>query len=341
MPSFVLETHHAKDLLFNQYATELIKQLAVQQDSSRRTLLIHLNLKDSTTYHDIAATIARFKPDHVICFSGPEPHWLLERTRLLAALGDTPHSFIGYIHAPNSTFLDFWALCIDKFFPRYNDQQLVPVESDRFYLCHNRQPYQHRQMLVSKIDTNCGFVSLGNLTGPGQVIDTSLEFYPEESTHTWHVKKDGTFIEIPYDTYTLGDTTVWQQTVLNIVSDSFWINDPNKFGNVFLSEKYYKPILGLRPFVTYGNPDTYFKLKELGFKTFEEDLGISIQDLVTTAYTASDAIVKAVEFLKDLGPSSRISWYNSLESKLNYNRQRFHEHIAEQQALVDNYASKT
>ena len=337
MPGKVFATHHADDLLFNQYTTELLNKLADQQLDNRRILVLHLNLVDKLTYHKIATEVARYKPDHIICFTGPEPNWAFDSQLLLAALGSTPYSFLGYVKHPAATFLDFWALCTDKFFPAYTDQQLAPVESNQFYLCHNRQPYAHRKLLVDALDHSAGFISFGSRSEADRTIDKTLEFYQQEAFHPWHKKLDGTLIEIPYDTYTLGDLTVWQQTVLNIVSDSFWINKPSKFGNLFISEKYYKPILGLRPFLTYGNPETYYAFKDLGFKTFEEDLGLFPADLTTSMEGAIVAISSAVNYLNGIGPSARLAWYNKLMPKLLYNRDRFKQHVKEQQAVLDNY----
>lgn len=335
MPTAIISTHHADDLLFNQYATQLVEKLASIQDTDKRVLIVHLNLENDLTYHNISSAIARVKPDHVICFDGPEPHWLLNHRKLMSVLGQSEYSFLGYTNSQKSTFLDFWALCTDKFFPAYDN--LSPIESDRFYLCHNRQPYPHRIALVNSIDTSIGFVSCGNRKGPEITIDTTLEFYNQEATHRWHVNADGTPISIPYDTYTLGDISVWQQIVLDIVSDSFWVTTPNKFGNSFLSEKYYKPILGLRPFLTYGNPATYFKLRELGFQTFETDLGITVDSIVCSQESAITAINQAITYLGNMSATNRISWYNSLLPKLVYNKNRFAEHVAEQQRVLENY----
>ena len=56
----------------------------------------------------------------------------------------------------------------------------------------------------------------------------------------------------------------YNQAYFNFVVETHFDND-----TIFLTEKTFKPILNLQPFVIIGNPGSLQLLKDLGYKTFE------------------------------------------------------------------------
>ena len=51
---------------------------------------------------------------------------------------------------------------------------------------------------------------------------------------------------------------------VNVVTESYTVEP-----TVFFSEKTYKPIQTLQPFILFGNPHSLKKLKEVGYETFD------------------------------------------------------------------------
>ena len=59
------------------------------------------------------------------------------------------------------------------------------------------------------------------------------------------------------DIISLGDPNYWNKHFCAVVTESVMHSD------VFLSEKTFKPLIGLRPFIILGDGGLYDKLKEL------------------------------------------------------------------------------
>tara|TARA_Y100000310_G_C20676255_1_gene813244 strand:- start:42 stop:1319 length:1278 start_codon:yes stop_codon:yes gene_type:complete len=117
-----------------------------------------------------------------------------------------------------------------------------------------------------------------------------------------------------------------------VTETSFNWNTESVFDNgVFLSEKIWKPIFGMQPFVVFSN--TYYLkiLRDLGFKTFPEFFDESydeVEDPIERFYMIFDEIKKvcslSIEEIHDK--------YNSIFNKLIYNRQKLLEMLD-----VDNF----
>jgi hypothetical protein len=80
---------------------------------------------------------------------------------------------------------------------------------------------------------------------------------------------------------------------VNIITESLFQNN-----SIFFSEKTYKPIYIMQPFILFGNPGSLKKLKELGFKTFdrwwdesyddEPDFTKRFEKIIELLYTISE-----------------------------------------------------
>ena len=126
---------------------------------------------------------------------------------------------------------------------------------------------------------------------------------------------------IPNDTHSLGPIEDWRQSFLIIVTET----DHNRHTAVpFLSEKIWKPLIGMRPFLVLGDKGTIRTLKQAGFETFNEFFGIKHDD------AGVDDIVKAVKsYNGDMATD-----YETLKSKLIHNRKRYFEFVDEQKNLI-------
>jgi hypothetical protein len=123
----------------------------------------------------------------------------------------------------------------------------------------------------------------------------------------------------------------WQQHFINLVSETEFL----PWDNTFLSEKTFKPILGLRPFLLNGQTQIYSWLRSRGFKTFNHYWSdIKIEDVAE--YEVHPAIVQVVKRLSQLSQDELQSMYRDMLPDLKHNRERFFEFGREQTQLMHN-----
>ena len=105
----------------------------------------------------------------------------------------------------------------------------------------------------------------------------------------------------------------YTNSYLHIVTETF-------FGpNVFLSEKIFKPISNLQPFVVFGDYLTLFELKKLGFKTFEPFID-ETYDLQKDSYKRMELLEKEIIKFKNMSIEEIHNWYYSIIDILLYNK---------------------
>jgi hypothetical protein len=104
---------------------------------------------------------------------------------------------------------------------------------------------------------------------------------------------------------------------INLVTETF-------FGrNVFLSEKIFKPLSNLQPFIVLGDYGTIAELKRLGFKTFEPFIDESY-DLEIDPKVRILKIEKEIQKLKNKSIEEIHHWYYSIKEILLYNQQHMY-----------------
>ena len=81
---------------------------------------------------------------------------------------------------------------------------------------------------------------------------------------------------IANDTMTLGNINLWNSHFVTIVNETQHIS---KLGYPFLSEKMWKPIIGMRPFLCLGDHGTIKLLQDAGFYTFNDMFDLAKKDL--------------------------------------------------------------
>jgi hypothetical protein len=104
---------------------------------------------------------------------------------------------------------------------------------------------------------------------------------------------------------------------------------------MFITEKTWKPIIGLRPFVINGQTKIYKYLRSNGFKTFTHYFkNIELENILE--YQLHNSIIDAIKFLKTLSKDEIICMYKDMLPDLTYNRQRFFEFADEQKCQMEN-----
>lgn len=342
MPVRIASTFHQEGVPGSPVLERTLDQLKKQLSSHPKRILVlnliisELDYPAELTYHKLSVEISRYRPDHVVCLNTIEPHWMLDINRVINLIQDIPYTLLGCFKNAPAVYFDFCSTWTATHFQSYDDSELVPVLSDKFFLTHNRNPYLHRQRFFNDIVSanllDSGFVSMGSFKGKNVLIEENLN-----DKQNYFNERQPNINQIPQDTDSLGDLSVWQKQVLVIMSDSYWEKGPSKFGKMYMSEKFYKPIVGLRPMLLFTNPDNYLTFRENGFDTFEDVFGLSVEDMTTSEELARSSIIKALLQLKEMSPIQRLDWYNALLPRLLNNRTHFYNYANQQMKTLEDF----
>ena len=259
--------------------------------------------------------IKKLNPDLTVICSLSDPLGPIENL-----LETIPGRVIKFGYVDNGIKFDFWALACFNFFRKYQFEELQPTNFKNVFLNYNRKPHRHRVELVNLLEhnnlTQHGVITLGD---SDYTINDNIEDYLEYGGGD--VVGD---VGIPNDIYSLGRLDVWNSSFLNIVSETQY----EYSSNVFISEKIYKPILGLRPFIINGSPNIYKWLKEFEFDCFEDIFPVSelaSNDSDGFKFKNHQIICNVV---KELCNANLEELYKSLLPRLIQNQRLFYEHAA-------------
>ena len=234
---------------------------------------------------------------------------------------DTQHQF---------TFI---ATLLPKYFRLYTKAELLLQQVKWIFINYNRKPRQHRIDLTTKILDNgldkYGIMTLGknDLTYSRGLDSVSLLLGEDDYTIEGNWGMDDRF-GIPHDIHTLGNMDYWQNHFLNIVGETEFLPwDP-----MFISEKTWKPIMGLRPFVLNGQTKIYQYLRDHGFRTFNHYWPhIDIEN-----GPVHDTLIELIRHLESLNSSEILAIYTDMLPDLTHNKDRFFEFAREQQYKINN-----
>lgn len=231
---------------------------------------------------------------------------------------------------------NFISTVIPEYFISPSNEQLMLTDPKWLYINYNRKPRTHRVELVDKLIKNNlqndGIITLGkNRDCYNNSTVDNLFFSLNEAANDGNWNMDVAEFGIPHDIHTLGDINLWQNHFLNIVSETEF----NPWDNMFVTEKTWKPILGLRPFVINGQTKIYSWLRANGFKTFTHYFP-EINLETESELEVHNNIIAAIKYLKSLSPGVLISLYNKMLPDLKYNQQRFYEFAKEQKYKIEN-----
>lgn len=124
---------------------------------------------------------------------------------------------------------------------------------------------------------------------------------------------------------------VYLNSWVSIVTESSYFDHEH---SVFISEKTFKPIACMQPFIIVGSKHTLKYLRRLGYKTFAEFIDESYDDLEDSERFS--AIATAVEKIKNI--ANKIAWLQSMQDILEHNHKVFlkiqTEKFQEHEALV-------
>jgi hypothetical protein len=241
---------------------------------------------------DLSAEIQDASPDFIICHDLVDP--AIPQVHEIIQDSGIPHLFIGNV---DQYRLDFWAMVCDLNFQSYTNTELQLRPGAKKFICLNRKPHAHRRVIMRYLDQvkDQGYLTSGM---DPDLVDADVGDY-----------------DICNDVYSLGDISTWQDAYLNIVTETTFNND-----NFFISEKTWKPVIGLRPFFVYGQPKLREYLRAQGFDTFEDLIDY------TECVTEQDYAELAIKIVNNLS----INYSEPFQQRLLHNQQRFRNYVYEQ-----------
>ena len=227
-------------------------------------------------------------------------------------------------------YFSFWLSFIHKHLDTFYDSCYTEMPNiQKHYMTLNHQPHEHRisflndlytmglfkDTIVSAIKPHEDYIFENPIilkeNRPPHIMDKSFEWERLSDTH------------LANDIISLGEPQYWNKHFCTVVTESVMHSD------VFISEKTFKPLIGLRPFIIIGDRHLYTKLKEWKFDTFE-DLFPNIHRDEPDKYRRIDNALKDMHgFQFNHGLDELNNLYAKLEDRLMYNRKRVLEVINE------------
>lgn len=270
-----------------QYGAEEIAIVTSTQAQIDRAFANQRNLLINTTWfgpqfdndawrqvEQLIAQQAQF--DNLFLLAVIDPMYLMSQDleRMQTALGIATTYRIG-MYADSEHEWNFHSFTVAEKCPQYHDSDLEPTQIDQAFLLYQRKPRPHRlhltQQLIAHDLLRHGTVTLGSndnhnhdWTEGNEVplvltIDDSPANYQHNGAHN-------EFNGIPNDLVSIGRLDVWQRCFLNVVSETEFESTKPRF----VTEKMWKPMIGLRPFLIHGQINTYTWLRNKGFRTFNQ-----------------------------------------------------------------------
>jgi len=203
----------------------------------------------------------------VLDFFMKEKKYPMDSVCLISGNHQIPSKKYMFTYHPVSFFHSNWA--------QYHSISMFnPINDKNLFLCYNRIPRLHRQILICELMKedlfNKGIVSFRKITAENNLIKES---------HRHDLLDQSLFLETITPLYL--DTNLEQEnpvlklnedhhssTFLSLVTETLTEYEVNKFSPIFFSEKTWKPISIGQPFIILASKGHLEYLKNLGYKTF-------------------------------------------------------------------------
>jgi hypothetical protein len=300
-----------------QLEQQIVKtRLSTYYTDDSRTVIINSVWYTGDYHQQVLTELRELKPTHIfiIALLDPpivQPNWFNELN--CEVLG------IGYYPGPG--YIDYCALFVDYFYKPVDQHLLTtPDRIDTPYMCLNRKPHQHRMRLYQGLEElgllDRGFVSMGG-TPPLRLLDEDSQgqdIAPNGGTEQFGITND---------IVSLGNINNWQRHFVNIVTETIWDIEPSNF----ISEKTFKPILGVRPLLIYAPNGGIECLHSRGLEPYVNDFKDVTDADLTQPYNIP---VFLAELCKQ--PASYLQMkLIALQEKLLYNQQQFKDYVRKHQ----------
>ena len=303
---------------------DIINQID-RQYIDEKNLVINSTWMNWDFQHACEALLSVYQPDNVFIGSIVDP-W----NSMSWAEDKFPKSkIIIFGNTDGEYSFNYWSYHCAHYFPEYQEEDLALDDDPMVFLCYQLKPKIHRQVLTHKLIQR-GLDCVGILT----LGDTEPFIFPSLTKRTLH-SYGHLFGEIA-DQDGIGDLGVWQQCFLNVVSET----EIKPTEDLFVSEKTWKPILGLRPFIINGDSRIYRYLEEKGFDVFGDIFPVEEIKKSSGIDETTNIIVEVIKDLSGKPDGYLKKLWVDLYPRLCYNRSRFYEFAREQKSKIQNLFEK-
>ena len=174
------------------------------------------------------------------------------------------------------------------------------------YMCLNGKDKHTRRYLLDRLPLDQGHVSYVCYDGKDPYVRSKTDVPIILDQERQDIRRNDRWMnpEIYHDAY------------INIVTEAF----PDKEIDCFITEKTFKPMLQLQPFMVQGNRHTLKRLREAGYYTFDELWDESYDDLETWQ-ERTDAIVKNLHSFCTLSTHDQLAKCKQVMWKLLHNQE--------------------
>ena len=233
----------------------------------------------NTTWIELDSDLKRIiqsQPNLILCYSTVDWENRICRQEPNNYIKENAKNLIYFGNYNNGYYFSFWMDFVFEHISSFEKFDCTNVNKDmQLFMCLNRKPHEHRIELVRKLyDKNLdkqGFISLGKHPKPVpwdyKGLSVPITLQKDIENQEGNLAVAGNAGGITNDITGLGSSEYWNSHFLNIVTETTVHTD------VFISEKTFKPIIGMRPFVILGDDAVYEKLHEWGFDTFDDIFG--------------------------------------------------------------------
>jgi hypothetical protein len=308
------------ELLTKQLEAEILRSyLKPFQDDESLTVIVNNTWYSDWAHEKTVQGLREIRPDRIVLVAmidaaNCQPDRFSELAREVRC--------VGYYGEPDN--IDFWALAVDRWLQVPDRDLLDPSIIDTAYMCLNRKPHWHRQQLYDALIesgvVDQGLVSMGSKVD-GEPAQRTLALDNGRSDLNLNPNPGVEQTGIVNDIMSLGHPDNWSRIFLDVVTETQF----NLRKTRFVSEKIYKPIVGLRPFLVYARDGAVPWLMSRGFEPYINDFQ-DITDLDLSSYH------NTVPFLKILCAQPPAYWQKrmvDLRPKILYNRNRFDRYVQE------------
>jgi hypothetical protein len=118
-------------------------------------------------------------------------------------------------------------------------------------------------------------------------------------------------------TWTNNKKDLYLNSYVNIVTETSF----EELDNPFISEKLWKPVMNLQPFIVVGDYRTLRTIRNLGFKTFSPFIDESYDEVLNKAQRMK-LIFKELDKLKNMNIVEIHNWYHSILEILIHNKKQ-------------------
>jgi len=208
------------------------------------------------------------------------------------------------------------------------------VSRPKKYLCFNRAPREHRGYLVERmlknnlvedaIVTHCGVDYIDNVAGLKSNpfpyhLNIDVEYLKKHVPLVYDVK------DIKKENPNYLNVEAQTKCYFNVVTETWFDHDPTR---MYYSEKIFKPITCLQPFILVGQPFSLRLLRDMGFKTFGNFIDESYDETINKI----ERLDKIMEVVKKIYSMSQAELNDMLYNMLpvlewNYNNNVFVSHL--------------